>query len=70
MADAQDKAEGFDDDELDGGPVDGDEPIGADPLPPEEAAIHVIDEAMGGFDSEVDDPELAAAHEIDPEPER
>lgn len=40
------------------------------PMAAEVAAIHVIDEDMGGFDSEVDDPELAAAHEIDPEPER
>lgn len=40
------------------------------PVAAEEAAMHVIDESLGGFDSEVDDPELAAAHEIDPQPER
>lgn len=40
------------------------------PVPAEEAAIHVIDEGLAGFDSEVDDPELAAAYELDPEPER
>jgi hypothetical protein len=40
------------------------------PIPAEEAAIHVVDEGAGGFDSEVDDPELAAAYEIDPEPDR
>lgn len=40
------------------------------PQAAEEAAIHAIDEGAGGFDSEVDDPELAAAHEIDPEPDR
>jgi hypothetical protein len=40
------------------------------PIPAEEAAVHVIDESLGGFDSEVDDPELAAANELDPEVER
>lgn len=40
------------------------------PQAAEEAAIHAIDETAGGFDSEVDDPELAAAHEFDPEPDR
>ncbi len=39
-------------------------------LPAEEAAMHVVDEGLGGFDSEVDDPELAAAYDIDPEVER
>ncbi|MGI8755078.1 MAG: hypothetical protein ACR2MB_04300 [Acidimicrobiales bacterium] len=43
------------------------EPTG---VPAEEAAMHVVDETLGGFDSEVDDPELAAAYEIDPEVER
>lgn len=40
------------------------------PVAAEEAAMHVVDESLGGFDSEVDDPELAAAYEIDPQPER
>ncbi len=40
------------------------------PVPAEEAAIHVIDEGLDGFDSEVDDVALAEAHEYDPEPER
>lgn len=59
-----------------------DDPTGGDPslrdvapekasvAPAEEAAMHVVDESLGGFDSEVDDPELAAAYEIDPEVER
>lgn len=38
------------------------------PAPAEEAALHLIDEPA--FDSTVDDPELAAANEIDPEPDR
>lgn len=38
------------------------------PQPAEEAAIHAVDEPA--FDSTVDDPELAAANEIDLEPER
>lgn len=37
--------------------------------PAEVAAMHLIDESAGGFDSEVDDPALAAAYEIDPERE-
>ncbi|WP_421120894.1 hypothetical protein ACE2AJ_06270 [Aquihabitans daechungensis] len=40
------------------------------PIPAEEAAVHEIDESLGGFDSEVDDPELEAAYEIDPEVQR
>jgi hypothetical protein len=40
------------------------------PIPAEEAAVHVIDEELGGFDSTVDDPALAAANELDPEVER
>lgn len=59
-----------------------DDPIGGDPslrdttpektatLSAEEAAMHVVDETLGGFDSEVDDPELEAAWEIDPEVDR
>lgn len=40
------------------------------PRPAEEAAVHVVDESLGGFDSEVDDPELEEAWELDPEVER
>ncbi|HWJ63986.1 MAG TPA: hypothetical protein VNS19_18585 [Acidimicrobiales bacterium] len=40
------------------------------PRPAEEAAVHAIDEGLGGFDSEVDDPELEEAWETDPEVER
>ena len=36
----------------------------------EETAVHTFDESLGGFDSEVDDPELEEAYEIDPEVER
>ncbi len=36
----------------------------------EESAVHTFDESLGGFDSEVDDPELEEAYEIDPEVER
>lgn len=38
------------------------------PVPAEEAAMHAVDEPA--FDSSIDEPALAAAHEIDPEPER
>ncbi len=59
-----------------------DDPTGGDPslrdtaaeksatLSAEESAMHVVDESLGGFDSEVDDPELEAAYEIDPEVDR
>lgn len=59
-----------------------DDPQGGDPSlrdvatekaatrPAEVAAMHVVDEGLGDFDSEVDDPDLAAAYEIDPEVER
>ncbi|CAN5697327.1 hypothetical protein BH10ACT1_BH10ACT1_23530 [soil metagenome] len=40
------------------------------PVPAEEAALHVIDEGLGDFDSDVDDPVLEAAWELDPEVER
>ncbi|MCU1369319.1 MAG: hypothetical protein JWO77_513 [Ilumatobacteraceae bacterium] len=40
------------------------------PIPAEEAAVHPIDETLGGFDSEVDDPDLEAAWELDPEVDR
>ena len=40
------------------------------PIAAEEAAMHAFDESLGGFDSEVDDPDLAAANEFDPEVER
>jgi hypothetical protein len=40
------------------------------PVPAEEDAIHVVDEDLGGFESDVDDPQLEAAWELDPEPER
>jgi len=40
------------------------------PRPAEVAAVHVVDESLGGFDSEVDDPELEEAWELDPEVER
>jgi len=40
------------------------------PIPAEEAAVHAIDEGLGGFDSEVDDPALEAAYEIDPDVQR
>jgi hypothetical protein len=36
-------------------------------VPAEEAAMHVVDEGLADFDSEVDDPQLEAAYEIDPE---
>lgn len=38
-----------------------------DVMPAEEAAMHVVDEELPGFDSEVDDPALEAAWETDPE---
>ncbi len=40
------------------------------PVSAEVDAIHVVDEGMNGFMSDVDDPALEAAYEIDPEPER
>ncbi len=40
------------------------------PVPAEVDALNVIDEGMNGFISDVDDPALEAAHDIDPEPER
>lgn len=40
------------------------------PAPAEVEAINVIDDDMDGFISDVDDPDLEAAYEIDPEPER
>lgn len=40
------------------------------PVPAEEDAIHLVDESLGGFESDVDDPDLEAAWELDPEPER
>ncbi|QXC59782.1 hypothetical protein KSP35_15525 [Aquihabitans sp. G128] len=40
------------------------------PIPAEEAALHVVDEGLADFDSEVDDPALEAAWETDPEVER
>lgn len=40
------------------------------PIPAEEAAVHAIDEGLGGLELEADDPELAAAHEVDPQVER
>jgi hypothetical protein len=40
------------------------------PIPAEAAAVHVIDEELGGFDSTVDDPALAEANELDPTVER
>ncbi len=74
MADEPDRAEAPVDDELDGeldGGLPSDDLLGGEaPIPAEEAAIHLVDSSLGGFDSEVDDPELAAAYEIDPEPER
>ena len=36
----------------------------------EETAVHTFDESLGGFDSDVDDPELEEAWELDPEVER
>ena len=38
--------------------------------PAEAAAVHMIDEELEDFDSSVDDPELEAAWETDPEVER
>jgi len=38
-----------------------------DVVPAEEAAMHMVDEELPGFDSEVDDPALEAAWETDPE---
>ena len=43
-------------------------PVGGDPA--EVDAVNVLDEGMNGFISDVDDPALEAAYEIDPEPER
>ncbi len=40
------------------------------PVSAEVDAIHVVDEDLGGFTSDVDDPDLEAAYEIDPEVER
>jgi len=40
------------------------------PVPAEVDAIHVVDEGMNGFMSDVDDPALEAAYDIDPQPER
>ena len=36
----------------------------------EETAVYTFDESLGGFDSDVDDPELEEAWELDPEVER
>lgn len=65
MSDAQDRAEDFDED------VIGDD-AEEDPAPPapEEGAVHAFDEVLAGFDSEVDDPALEEAWELDPEVER
>ncbi|CAN5261892.1 hypothetical protein BH20ACT3_BH20ACT3_04320 [soil metagenome] len=38
--------------------------------PAEEAALHVVDADAPGFDSTVDEPALADAHELDPEVDR
>ncbi|CAN5870148.1 hypothetical protein BH23ACT2_BH23ACT2_11910 [soil metagenome] len=38
--------------------------------PAEEAALHVVDGDAPGFDSTVDEPALADAHELDPEVDR
>lgn len=58
-----------------------DDPLAGDPTlrdvaqekagvrPAEEAAMHVVD-ADAGFDTSIDEPELAEAHEIDPEVDR
>lgn len=40
------------------------------PVAAEVAAINVVDEDLGGFLSDVDDPALEAAYDIDPQPER
>jgi hypothetical protein len=40
------------------------------PIAAEDAAVHVVDEGLGGFDSEVDDPDLEEAWEVDPEVDR
>ena len=59
--------------------LDVDDPLAGDPstrdvateksatVPAEEAAMHVVDEGLADFDSDVDDPELEAAWETDPE---
>lgn len=65
MGDRQDQAEDFDEDVI--GDAAEEDPA---PPPPEETAVHAFDEALGGFDSEVDDPELEEAWELDPEVER
>jgi hypothetical protein len=41
-----------------------------DARPAEEAAMHILDEGLADFDSEVDDPALEAAWETDPEVDR
>ncbi len=41
-----------------------------DDRPAEVAAMHDVDEGLADFDSEVDDPALEAAWELDPEVER
>lgn len=65
MTEGQDRAEEFDEDVIG-------EDAEEDPAPPapEESAVHAIDETLGGFDSEVDDPALEDAWELDPEVER
>lgn len=70
MADEQDQADTLDQDELGlaGDATTSDEvPDPSEVQPPEEAAMHIVDESLDGFDSEVDDPALAAAYELDPE---
>ncbi|MCU1358620.1 MAG: hypothetical protein JWM89_4038 [Acidimicrobiales bacterium] len=41
-----------------------------DDQPAEVAALHAVDEGLGDFDSDVDDPDLEAAWETDPEVDR
>ena len=41
-----------------------------DDQPAEVAALHAVDEGLADFDSDVDDPDLEAAWETDPEVER
>ena len=76
MSDAPDPAEPTDDTSGGDGPESkgypGDDVVQERESPhwAEEVAVHAIDESLGGFDSEVDDPQLEEAYEIDPEVER
>jgi hypothetical protein len=57
-----------DDDPAEGDPTTGDvAQEKAEVRPAEEQALHVVDAEVPGFDSTIDDPALAEAHELDAE---